>query len=90
LINAQDLFSFGSPRAADQTRQIKQWVKAAWSLPQSATVMVAEVECAEPGCPPRETVIAIFDADGAPRQSKLHKAMIDVTARDINDLTVGK
>jgi len=88
LITAQDLFSIGSPRAADHTRQIKQWVKAAWALPQSATVMVAEVECAEPGCPPRETVIAVFDADGTPRQSKLHKAMNDVTDRDIYELAV--
>ena len=41
------------------TRQVKQWVRELLVDGDAVTVMVGELECAEPGCPPRETVIAL-------------------------------
>jgi hypothetical protein len=40
-------------------------------------VMVTELRCSEPGCPPIETVIAIL-SKGANRQHKLHKRIEEV------------
>jgi len=76
----------GGQRGTGQTKRIKQWVRQNWSLPQALTVMVSELQCAEPGCAPRETIIAIFNAGGVSHQSKLHKALTEVTEKDIQEL----
>jgi hypothetical protein len=65
---------------------IKEWVKSVFQLDESITVMVTELQCTEPGCPPLETVIAIMDRPGMPRQYKLHKAIAEVTLADIEGL----
>eukprot|EP01049_Picozoa_sp_SAG25_P018354 SAG25_NODE_5231_length_684_cov_3.006838_1_plen_70_part_10 len=56
------------PKKADNTaalEQVKQWsasVLAEGSLfCTDVTLMVAEIECKEPGCPPVETVVSILD-----------------------------
>lgn len=69
--------------AAERTAEIKAWVGEAFSLPEEATVMVTELQCREPGCPPLETVIAILDGSGPPRQHKLHKATAEVSREDV-------
>lgn len=48
---------------------------------------VAELRCAEPGCPPVETVVAVLGAPGgSPRQWKIHKPMSEVTRGDVERL----
>ena len=84
-----DLFA---PRARpdwERVATLKQWVESALALPDSATVMVTELACTEPGCPPLETVIAILEHDGAEsrrRQHTFHKALGDVSQADVSDL----
>ena len=46
-------------------------------------VVVSELACTEPGCPPVETVIALLRAGETPRQIKVHKAAVDVTEADV-------
>ena len=70
--------------AADSTR-IKEWVSRLFALDQDATVMVTELRCSEPGCPPLETVIAIL-SKGANRQHKLHKRIEEVDEEDVRGL----
>ncbi|NJO00192.1 MAG: hypothetical protein HC875_41795 [Anaerolineales bacterium] len=69
-----------------QIRQIKQWVSEEFGLEEEVPVLVTELQCTEEGCPPLETVIAIMDRPGQPRQHKLHKALADVTIEDIVEL----
>jgi len=82
----------GNKTSADprQAAQIKSWVKESFSLAEDIVVMVTELQCTEEGCPPLETVIAIFDtsgdAPGQPRQFKLHKPLAEVAASDIQTL----
>jgi hypothetical protein len=71
-----------------KSRQIKQWAREALALPAETTLMVSELACSEPGCPPLETVIAVLDAD-APRHFKIHRAMSDVTRSDVATITLG-
>jgi hypothetical protein len=66
--------------------QIKQWVAAAFDLADDVTIMVTELRCSEPGCPPLETVIAVLRPGQAPIQHKLHKAAVDVTEYDVAGL----
>jgi hypothetical protein len=76
---------FGSRPKTDRTRtaEIKEWVLEVFRLHSDVTVMVTELRCQEPGCPPLETVVAILDTPGQPRQFKIHKAIAEVTFPDI-------
>jgi hypothetical protein len=58
--------------------RIKTWVRSQFGLPDDAVVMVSELRCGEPGCPPLETVIAILQAGAPPRQARIHAALADV------------
>jgi len=73
----------GARRGSGRAGRIKQWVRDLVALGPGTTVMVTELACSEPGCPPRETVIAVFDEEGTSRHWKLHMAIEEVTAEDI-------
>jgi len=75
---------FGLPRQSgtEQIGRIKRWIREAASLPETAVVMVTELTCSEPGCPPRETVILILDGRGT-RKVTLLKGLTDVTEADV-------
>lgn len=45
-------------------------------------ILVTELACTEPGCPPTETVIALMHP-GAPQQFKVHKPLSEVTEDDV-------
>jgi hypothetical protein len=47
-----------------------------------AAVVVNELTCMEPGCPPIETVVALLKAGSAPCQAKVQKPLLDVTEDD--------
>jgi hypothetical protein len=65
---------------------IKEWAAEVFRLPADSSVMVVELRCTEPGCPPLETVIAILDRPGQPRQYKIHKALSEVQRADVECL----
>src|SRR5262245_26972074 len=41
--------------------RVREWTRARFSLAVDAAILVSEVACALPGCPPLETVIAFWD-----------------------------
>jgi hypothetical protein len=63
--------------------QIQCWVRDRLDLDAEIIVMVSELRCSEPGCPPLETMIAVLDGPGRRRQFKFHKPIADVTQDDI-------
>ena len=76
---------FGSSRKADPKRiaEVKEWVAEVFRLGADVSVLVTELRCTEPGCPPLETVIAVLDQPGQPRQYKIHKPLTEVTQQDV-------
>lgn len=70
----------------EQTARIKAWVAAQFALSDDVTVMVTELRCTEPGCPPLETVIALLPPSGGQQQFKIHKGVGDITHDDIAEL----
>ena len=74
----------GDPR---QLVQVKSWVSQVFDLSEDVSVMVTQLQCTEEGCPPIETVIAIMDMPGTPRQYKIHKPLAEVKQADIVSLT---
>jgi hypothetical protein len=68
---------------ATKTREIKRWVTELLDLPEDESVMVAELACHEPGCPPVETVISIHSAGKPARVHKLHRSAAEITRADL-------
>ncbi len=81
-----DLFAAQPRPDPAQLAAIKRWVAAALTLPDDVPIMVTELHCSEPGCPPLETVIAILRPGLPPEQRKLHKAVTAITTSDIAEL----
>ena len=82
------MISFGAtaPRDAGASDRIKAWTETALAggpFKEDVTLMVAELECHEPGCPPIETVVSLLD-EANPQKIKIVKAMRDVQQEDIS------
>lgn len=58
-------------------RKVRGWLRHSLSLEEDTVIMVTELRCHEPGCPPLETVIAIVSEGSAPRQFKFHKSIAE-------------
>lgn len=65
------------------TERIKTWVRERFDLPSDAVIMVAEIQCQVPGCPPVETGIAFWDQKGTRYRIKIFKPEREVTADDL-------
>jgi len=79
-----DLFAPRVRPELGQVQRVKRWVEAALGTSDGTIVMVTELACTEPGCPPLETVIAVLEGDGSRRQATIHKSVVDVTGHDVS------
>jgi hypothetical protein len=70
----------GHAAAADQVRD---WTRERFGLPEDAAIMVAEVACAVPGCPPLETVVAFWTESDKRHHFKVFKPVEEVVADDL-------
>jgi nitrate reductase delta subunit len=75
-------FNRGSDHLAALDR-VKVWTRARFELPEHATILVSEVTCALPGCPPLHTVIVFWSDDATRHQLKLFKTVVEVTLDDL-------
>src|SRR5262245_52423305 len=82
---------FGPSHKADPQRvaEVKEWVAEAFRLGADVPVLVTELRCTEPGCPPLETVIAVLSQPGRPRQYKVPKPLTELTRHDVARLGAG-
>jgi nitrate reductase delta subunit len=78
-------FSKKSPRKSAEhivaLDRVREWVRERFALGEAA-ILVAEVACTVPGCPPIETVIAFWSEERR-HHFKVFKAVADVTAEDL-------
>jgi hypothetical protein len=84
------LFARRSHTNREPTARVKEWVRELLTADIEVTVLVTELQCMEPGCPPLETVIAILRDGAPPQQYTLHRAVADVTRDDVAELAVGE
>lgn len=90
LLNPDTAMDFLTPRAPHdpaQIARIKTWATEVLGVDHDATILVTELRCTEPGCPPLETVIAVLRDGGAPEQHKIHRAIADVVEADVKRLS---
>ena len=75
---------FERPQAQVQgVERVQRWTRERFGLAEDATVFVAEVACALPGCPPLETVVGFWTDDATRHHFKVFKPVDDVVNEDI-------
>lgn len=78
---------FGQPRADSHAlaalANVQDWTRRRFKLAPDAAVLVSEVACRLPLCPPLETAIAFWTEDGARHQFRLYKPIAEVVYDDI-------
>ena len=71
-----DVHLLALDRVTEQTR-------ARFRLGQEAVVLVSEIACSLPGCPPLETVVVFWTAAGVRHRFKIFKTVIEITEEDL-------
>jgi hypothetical protein len=74
-------FEKRSPERTAALDRVREWVRARFALGDAA-ILVAEVACAVPGCPPVETVIAFWSEERR-HHFKVFKPVADVGEDDL-------
>lgn len=64
-------------------RQLKDTVRQLLDLDDDSAVVVRQLTCTEPGCPPVETVVAVLPMDGDARRWTLHRPADQITEDDL-------
>jgi hypothetical protein len=72
-----------NPQQARAAERVRDWVRARFALGDDATVMVSEIACAVPGCPPIETVIAFWTDAARRHHYKVFKPLAEVIEDDL-------
>ena len=62
--------------------RLRDWTRARFALADDATIMVADVECGLPGCPPVESHVVFWTALGR-HHFKIFKPVAEVTEADL-------
>ena len=68
---------------ADPLERVKEWTRERFKLGDDVLVLVAEIACGLPGCPPLETVVVFWTEGDRRHQFKLFKPVRAVVAEDL-------
>jgi hypothetical protein len=71
------------PAHCDAAARVQAWTRTRFSLDAETTVLVTELECTRPGCPPLETVIAFWVNEAQRRHFRVFKPLADVAQHDL-------
>jgi nitrate reductase delta subunit len=78
------LGSFSKARPLDDSlARLAAWTRERFALAPDETVLVTELACAVPECPPLETVVAFWTVDGQRHHFKIFKPAAHVTPDDL-------
>ena len=72
-----------NPEQLQALERVKEWTRERFKLPQDAAILVAEVACGLPGCPPLETVVVFWAEDQTRHQFKVFKPVVEVVNEDL-------
>lgn len=83
-----DVDAFGrkvevSPFTLDQ---IRYWMRQNFEFPKDAPIVIKEVPCVKPGCPPIETAIVAILKNEPPRLFKVQRTINEITFDNVYDL----
>ncbi len=66
--------------------QIRYWMRQNFGFPKEAPIVIKEVPCVKPGCPPIETAIMAILPHEPPRLFKVQRTIDEITFDHIYDL----
>ena len=72
-----------SPQHLEAADRVKEWTRDRFSLPEDAAILVTELTCATPGCPPLETVVAFWTAPERRHHFKIFKPVAEIMGDDL-------
>ncbi|MBC7997382.1 MAG: hypothetical protein IAF58_05545 [Leptolyngbya sp.] len=70
-----------------KTREIKEWVRKFASVPEDFAILVTELKCTEPGCPPLETIVALLGSENRKYQQKVHLSIEQIGEIDAKKIS---
>jgi nitrate reductase delta subunit len=76
-----------SPGISAEQERIRTWTREHFNLGDEETIMVSELPCSDPGCPPVETHLVFWTPAGR-HQFKVFKPLADVIPDDLLGLRV--
>ena len=62
--------------------QVREWTRERFALAEDTTILVSELACTIPGCPPVDTVIAFWTEQGR-HHFKVFKPVAEVVPDDL-------
>jgi hypothetical protein len=71
------------PEHAAAVDRLTAWTRERFKLAEDAAILVSEVACELPGCPPIETVVAFWTGNETRHQFKLFKPVAEVVLDDL-------
>ena len=71
-----------SPGISAEQERVRTWARQHFDLPEDETIMVSELPCSDPGCPPVETHL-VFWKQGGRHQFKVFKPLAEVVPDDL-------
>ncbi|QLH20659.1 hypothetical protein HYQ63_08545 [Streptomyces sp. Rer75] len=78
------------PGPSPQLRELRQTVRRLLGLDDDTAVVVRQLTCTEPGCPPVETVIAVLPLNGRGRRWTLHTTAEEITEDDLRAALIAR
>jgi nitrate reductase delta subunit len=72
-----------APSHVEALDRVRAWTRERFKLAEASPILVAEVACGLPGCPPLETVVAFWTEDDRRHQFKLFKPVAEVICDDL-------
>ena len=67
---------------SDALERVREWTRARFTLAADETVMVSQIACSVPGCPPIETHVVFWTPAGR-HHFKVFKPLAQVTEDDL-------
>jgi nitrate reductase delta subunit len=75
-------FARNQPQHAAAIDRVREWVRGQLRLTDETAILVAELICAVPGCPPIETVIAFWSEERR-HHFKIFKPVAEIVPEDL-------
>ena len=72
-----------SPEHRQALRRVKDWTRERFGLAEDVTILVTEIACAVPGCPPVDTVVAFWTEDDRRHHFRVFKPAAEVVEDDL-------
>jgi len=73
-----------SPGISAEQERVRTWTREHFNLADDETIMVSELPCSDPGCPPVETHVVFWTQAGR-QHFKVFKPLAEVAADDLLD-----